>query len=51
MNKKEDVKRDLTFFEACKLIKKSKRTVSRYIKTGLLNPEKVKSQKGMILLN
>jgi DNA-binding transcriptional MerR regulator len=41
----------ITFVEACKLLGKSKRQVSRYIKKGLLNPEKVKSQKGMILLN
>jgi len=51
MNKKEEVKSDLTFVEACRLLKKSKRTVSRYIKKGLLNPDKIKSQKGMILFN
>ena len=28
------------------LLKKSKRTVSRYIKKGWLNPEKIKGQKG-----
>jgi excisionase family DNA binding protein len=30
---------NVTLLEACKLLKKSKRTVSRYIKKGLLNPE------------
>jgi predicted site-specific integrase-resolvase len=51
MNKKEGIKSDITFIEACKLLKKSKRTISRYIKNGLLNPDKIKSKKGMILLN
>ena len=36
---------NITFFEACKILKKSKRTVSRYIKKGLIKPEKIKSQK------
>ena len=40
-------KSDLTFIEVCKLLGKSKRTVSRYIKAGKLNPEKIKSQKGI----
>jgi len=40
--------KDITFTEACKILKKSKRTVSRYIKKGLINPEKVKSEKGTI---
>ena len=35
----------VTFIEACKLLKKSKRTVSRYIKKVLIKPEKIKSQK------
>ena len=37
----------LTFTEACKILKKSKRTVSRYIKAGKLTPEKIKTQKGI----
>ena len=41
-------KSDLTFIEACNLLKKSKRTVGRYIKKGLLNPEKVKTEKGIL---
>ena len=38
----------LTFTEACKILKKSKRTVSRYIKNGWLNPEKIESQRGTL---
>jgi excisionase family DNA binding protein len=37
----------LTFKETCNILGKSKRTVSRYIKKGLLNPEKVRGQKGI----
>ena len=48
MNKKEDVKSDLTFVEACKILKKSKRTVSRYIKNGWLKPEKIESERGTL---
>lgn len=48
MNEKEGIKSDLTFIEACNLLKKSKRTISRYIKKGLIIPEKIKSQKGSI---
>ena len=39
---------NITFFEACKILKKSKRTVSRYIKNGWLNPEKIESQRGTL---
>ena len=42
---------DITLQEVCRILGKSKRTVSRYIKAGKLRPEKVKSQKGMILIN
>ena len=38
----------LTFSEACKILKKSKRTVGRYIKNGWLNPEKIESKKGTL---
>jgi len=38
---------NISFSEACKILKKSKRTVSRYIKAGKLTPEKIKSQKGI----
>jgi excisionase family DNA binding protein len=32
---------NISYLEACRILKKSKRTVSRYIKKGLLNPEMV----------
>ena len=41
-------KTDLTFTEVCELLKKSKRTVSRYIKKGLITPERIKSQRGTL---
>jgi predicted DNA-binding transcriptional regulator AlpA len=37
----------LTFKETCNILGKSRRTVSRYISKGLLNPEKVRGQKGI----
>jgi len=36
----------ITLLEACKILKKSKRTVGRYIKNGWLNPERIESQRG-----
>ena len=42
---KEGGKGDITFIEACKLLRKSRKTISRYIRKGLLNPEKIKSKK------
>lgn len=41
-------KKDLTFTEVCKILKKSKRTISRYIKNGWLNPERIESQRGTL---
>jgi len=40
-------KNNVTFLEACQVLGKSKRTVSRYIKKGWLNPERIKSRKGI----
>jgi len=40
-------KTDLTLKEVCQVLGKSKRTVSRYIKARKLNPEKIKSKKGI----
>jgi len=50
MKKKEvkEVKNEINFIEACKILGKSKRTLSRYIKKSLIIPEKIKSQKGSI---
>jgi len=41
-------KKDLTFTEACKLLKKSRKTISRYIRKGLLKPERIKSKRGTL---
>ena len=40
--------RTIIFSEACKILKKSKRTVSRYIKNGWLKPKKIKSKRGTL---
>ena len=37
----------VTFAEASKILAKSERTLSRYIKTGKLNPDKIKTEKGI----
>jgi predicted site-specific integrase-resolvase len=34
--------------EACRELGKSKRSITRYIKKGLLNPERVKYEKGIL---
>jgi transcriptional regulator with XRE-family HTH domain len=34
--------------EVCEILNKSKRTVSRYIRQGLLNPERIKSRRGTL---
>jgi len=41
-------KSDLTLNEVCQELGKSRRTVSKYIKDGLLKPEKITSSKGTI---
>jgi len=50
MKNKGGVKADynITFFEACEILKKSKRTVSRYIKKGWLKPKRIESQRGTL---
>jgi len=50
MKSKKDFETDynITLFEACQVLKKSKRTVSRYIKNGWLNPERIESQRGTL---
>jgi len=42
MNEKE-----LSFDDVSRILNKSKRTISRYIKAGKLNPEKIKGEKGI----
>jgi hypothetical protein len=39
---------NITLFEACEILNKSKKTISRYIRQGRLNPQEVKSQRGTL---
>lgn len=39
---------NITLSEACKLLNRSKKSISRYIRQGLLHPEKIKSQQGTL---
>ena len=39
---------NITLFEACEFLNKSKKTVSRYVRQGKLAPKKVKSQQGTL---
>ncbi len=39
---------NLTLFEVCELLSKSKKTVSRYIRQGKLNPKEIKSKQGTL---
>lgn len=48
MKKGPETDYNLTFFEACKILKRSKRTVGRYIKNGWLNPKKIESRRGTL---
>jgi len=41
-------KSDLNLKEVCQEIGKSKRTITRYIKKGVLNPERVKTENGIL---
>jgi len=36
---------NITYLEACKILGKSRKTISRYIKKGLIKTEKIKSQR------
>jgi len=40
-------KSDLSLKEVCERLGKSRRTVSRYISNGLLNPDKIKTERGL----
>lgn len=50
MKNKRGAKADynVTFFEACKILGKSKRTISRYIKDNRLKPKRIVSKKGTL---
>jgi len=39
---------NITLFEVCELLNRSKKSISRYIRRGLLHPERVKSQQGTL---
>ena len=39
---------NITLFETCELLNRSKKSISRYIRRGLLHPEKIKSQQGTL---
>lgn len=39
---------NITLFEACEQLSRSKKSISRYVRKGLLNPKKVKSQQGTL---
>lgn len=39
---------NITLFETCELLNRSKKSISRYIRRGLLHPQKVKSQQGTL---
>jgi len=39
---------NITLFEACELLNRSKKSISRYIRRDLLHPERVKSQQGTL---
>lgn len=39
---------NITLFEACEYLNKSKKSISRYIRKGLLHPKRIKSQQGTL---
>ena len=39
---------NITLFEACEFLNKGKKSISRYIRQGLLHPQKIKSQQGTL---
>lgn len=39
---------NLTLFEACEYLNKSKKSISRYVRKGLLHPRRIKSQQGTL---
>ena len=39
---------NLTLFEACEYLNRSKKSISRYIRRGLLHPQQIKSQQGTL---
>ena len=39
---------NITLFEACEILNRSKKTISRYVRQGKLTPKQVKSQRGTL---
>lgn len=39
---------NITLFEACELLNRSKKSISRYVRKGRLHPEQIKSQQGTL---
>lgn len=48
MKSKEGLKNEITFIEACQILKKSRKTLGKYIKAGKLIPERILSKKGTL---
>ena len=50
MKSKKDleIEYNITFIEACQVLKKSRKTITRYIQKGILKPERIKSQRGTL---
>lgn len=44
----QDNQYNLTLFEACEKLSKSKKSISRYIRKGLLHPRQIKSKQGTL---
>ncbi len=45
---KQTMEHNITFFEACEFLSKSRKSVSRYIRLGLLHPEEGRSKQGTL---
>lgn len=43
-----DTEYNITLFETCEILNKSKKTISRYIRRGILKPQQIKSQQGTL---
>lgn len=48
MSDNKDLEFNITFFEACEILNRSRKSVSRYIRRGLLHPQEIKSGQGTL---
>ena len=39
---------DLTFYEACEFLSRSRKSITRYVLHGMLHPKRIKSQRGTL---